>query len=213
MFSSESLTARLVITLCVSLVSFGCKRSEPQAVAENAVLQSGSGMAPPAKGPDLGVPLSAGDELTLDISILPDGRGLPAGGGTVAQGAELFAAKCEGCHGVAGAHGVGQIPQLTGGVGSLRTLSPLKSVNSFWPYAPLVFDYVRRAMPPDAPQSLSADETYALVGYILSVDGIVSRSAKIDKETLANVQMPNRKGFVSVWKPAVAGPAGDRMVR
>jgi len=86
--------------------------------------------------------------------------------------------------------------RLTGGVGSLPTERPIKTVSSFWPYATTLFDYVRRAMPLQAPQSLSDDEVYAVVGYMLSVDGIVPPDAVLDARTLPTIKMPNRDGFI-----------------
>lgn len=132
----------------------------------------------------------------LDITIMPDGTGLPPGSGTVAQGAAIFAAQCASCHGDEGAGGIAAIPALTGGMGSLKGLRPVKTVNSFWPNGPLIFDYIRRAMPPTAPGTLSPGDTYALVAYILSIDGILPAGATLDAARLTGVRMPNRAGFV-----------------
>ena len=131
----------------------------------------------------------------IDISIPPDGHGLPAGSGSATQGAAIFAAKCQVCHGANGVGGPND--RLTGGIGSLATPKPVKTVASFWPYATTVFDYIRRAMPITAPQSLTNDEAYALTAYLLSVDGIVPKDAVLDAKSLPQVKMPNRDGFVS----------------
>jgi cytochrome c len=135
----------------------------------------------------------------LDISIGPDGAGLPAGSGTVEQGAAVYALHCQSCHGPEGANGQPGVPRLTGGLGSLASEAPLKTVNSYWPYATGVFDYVRRSMPPTNTRALEADELYAVTAYILSLDGVVAADAVLDAETLPDVVMPNREGFVPWW--------------
>jgi cytochrome c len=151
-----------------------------------------------ALSPNLGRTPSAAELAAIDISIMPDGRGLPAGSGAVEQGAAVYAAKCQACHGANGAGGPND--RLTGGIGSLTSSKPVKTVASYWPYATTVFDYVRRAMPITAPQSLTNDEVYAVTAYLLSVDGIVPKDARLDARSLPKVRMPNRDGFVS-WEP------------
>jgi cytochrome c len=150
-----------------------------------------------AASPGLGRPATAAEIQAVDISIPPDGHTLPPGSGSVVQGAAMFAAKCQVCHGPAGVGGPND--RLTGGLGSLATPKPVKTLNSFWPYATTAFDYIRRAMPLTAPQSLSNDEVYALVAYLLSVDGVVAPDATLDAKTLPLVKMPNRDGFQS-WE-------------
>lgn len=150
--------------------------------------------APPSPG--LGRPATPAEIAAVDISIPPSGAGLPAGSGSAVQGAAIFSEKCQSCHGAAGAGG--PMDRLTGGVGSLATPTPVKTVASYWPYATTVFDYIRRAMPLTAPQSLTDDETYALTAYLLSVDGIVAKDAVLDAASLPKVAMPNRGGFVDV---------------
>lgn len=145
--------------------------------------------------PNLGRPVDPAALAAMDISIPPDGRGLPPGSGAAEQGAAIFAAKCQSCHGAAGVGGPND--RLTGGVGSLASPKPVKTVASYWPYATTVFDYIRRAMPITAPQSLTNEEAYALTAYLLSVDGIVPKDASIDAQSLPQVRMPNRDGFVS----------------
>ena len=127
-----------------------------------------------ADGPGLGVPVPAEEAAGWDISIMPDGRGLPRGKGSVAGGALIYADRCANCHGDKG-QGHEKIPgmQLVGGIGSLATDKPMKSVGSFWPYASTLFDYVRRAMPIDRPGSLTADETYAVSAFVLHLNGIL----------------------------------------
>lgn len=149
--------------------------------------------APPP--PALGRPATADEIARADISIPPDGTGLPPGSGSVSQGAQVFTAQCQICHGAAGAGG--PMDRLTGGVGSLTSSTPIRSVTSYWPYATTVFDYIRRAMPLTAPQTLTDDEAYALTAYLLSVDGVVPKDTVMDAASLPKVVMPNRNGFVS----------------
>jgi len=154
--------------------------------------------------PKFGKPASPDQIAKVDISIPPDGKGLPAGSGSVAQGAQVFAQKCAVCHG-ANAEGTPSGDRLVGGVGSLGSPNPLKTVNSYWPYATTVFDYIRRAMPITNPQSLQNDEVYAVVAYILSFDNVVPKDAVMDANSLPKVQMPNRAGFVN-WEPRLIKP-------
>lgn len=131
------------------------------------------------------------------LTILPNGEGLPAGAGEATAGKVLFEAQCVGCHGF-DAIGASAMP-LVGEVGSLTSDYPEKTVNSYWPYATTLFDYIRRAMPPEAPFSLTADEVYALSAYLLSQDGIISPTTVLNEETLPQVTMPNRDGFIPVY--------------
>ena len=149
--------------------------------------------------PSLGVPLSAADVAPYDISIPPSGAGLPAGGGSARQGATVYEQKCAACHGVKGAGKPADV--LVGGVGSLASKTPVRTVGSYWPYATTLFDYVRRAMPITNPLSLSNDEAYAVSAYLLYLNGIVAEDAPINAQTLPQVKMPNRDGFIDDWKP------------
>lgn len=170
----------------------------PSVVAALAglTLCAGAGLA----GPDLGDEISAEDLAAWDISIAPDGGGLPAGSGSVAAGTDLYAAKCAQCHGATGTEG--PTDPLAGGIGSLASEAPAKTVGSFWPYATTLFDYTRRAMPYDAPQSLSADEVYAITAYVLHLNGIVEADTVIDATSLPAIEMPNKDGFVAYWPEA-----------
>lgn len=124
-----------------------------------------------------------------------DGRGLPPGKGTVAEGEKLYLEQCASCHGEFG-EGNGRWPELMGGKGTLKSEDPRKTIGSFWPWAPTVFDYVRRAMPFSSPQSLSNDETYSIVAYLLSLNDLLPADATLDAKSLAAIKMPNRDGFV-----------------
>ena len=148
-----------------------------------------------AEGPGLGR-LAAPDEIaSWDISIGPDGAGLPPGRGTPKEGEAVYAEKCVACHGEKGAGKPND--QLVGGRGSLSgDQAPVKTVGSFWPYATTLFDYIRRAMPLNAAKSLSDDEVYAVSAYILQLNGIIGEADAMDAQTLPQVQMPNRGGFI-----------------
>ncbi|MEA2836817.1 MAG: S-disulfanyl-L-cysteine oxidoreductase SoxD [Bradyrhizobium sp.] len=123
-----------------------------------------------------------------------DGAGLPAGKGTVAKGAELYAEQCAICHGTFG-EGEGRFPKLVGGHGTLRRDRPELTVGSYWPFAPTLWDYINRAMPMQAPHTLSADDVYALTAYILHLNDIVATDFVADRDSLPKVKMPNRDGF------------------
>ena len=142
-----------------------------------------------------GKPATAEEIAGWDIDIAPNGAGLPPGSGTVAQGKELFDRLGAKCHGAKGEGG--DAPALVGGIGSLNTDTPMKTVGSYWPYATTLFDYIRRAMPADKPQSLAPDEVYALCAYLLYLNGIVPKDAVMDADTLPQVVMPNHAGFTS----------------
>ncbi len=150
-----------------------------------------------AQSPNLGRPLTPEEIQKIDITVTPEGRGLPLGSGSVSTGAAIYAKTCQVCHGVKGA-GKPQ-DQLTGGLGTLASGKPVKTPASYWPVATTLFDYIRRAMPITAPQSLSNDDVYALTAYILSIDGIVPADATLDAKSLPLVKMPNKDGFVSWW--------------
>jgi mono/diheme cytochrome c family protein len=141
----------------------------------------------------------------LGIAIAPDGSGLPEGSGTVAAGREVFAARCSKCHGEKAEGGVG--PSLVGGQGTLGTAKPLKTVGSYWPYATTVWDYINRAMPFDQPGLLKSAEVYAVVAYILNLNGIIGNDLVMDAKSLPKVKMPNRDGFVADPRPDVGKKA------
>jgi mono/diheme cytochrome c family protein len=178
--------------------------SKAIAVLGAVLVFAGAAHAASPAPPKLGKPATADDIAKIDISITPDGKGLPSGSGSVAQGEMVFQQKCAVCHG-AKAEGTPSGDRLVGGVGSLATESPVKTVNSYWPYATTVFDYIRRAMPITNPQSLQNDEVYAVTAYILSFDNVVPKDAVLDAASLPKVQMPNRSGFVN-WEPRLIKP-------
>ena len=146
-----------------------------------------------AETPNLGKPISPADIAPWDITIMPDGTGLPAGSGTPAQGAPIFLAKCSACHGDKG----------TGGIAAAVTAGPPrasldggKTIANFWPYATTIFDFVRRAMPYNAPHSLKDDEVYALTAYLLNLNKLIGDNEAMNAQTLPKVKMPNRDNFI-----------------
>jgi cytochrome c len=142
-------------------------------------------------------------ELGHFVSPLPDGRGLPQGSGSVLEGKSVYQQQCASCHGEKLTGGIGD--RLIGGRGTLvndeTTKAPVKTVESYWPYATTLFDYIKRAMPMMAPGSLGDSQVYALTAYILSQANIVSEDAIMSAETLPKVEMPNRDGFIPDHRP------------
>jgi len=156
----------------------------------------------PAKTPatfGIGRPATPAEIAALDIDIGPEGTGLPPGRGTAADGAPIYAARCAGCHGKTGREGpndvlVGRLPGDA--FPFARDPRAPKTIGSYWPYATTVFDYVRRAMPPDAPGSLKDEEVYGLVAYLLAMNELIPQDAVVDAASLPKVQMPARAHFV-----------------
>lgn len=156
----------------------------------------------------LGTPATADDVRAIAIAVRPDGKGLPVGSGDWAVGKKVYEAQCAGCHGgnlqgIAGFPGMpsGEALRLVGGRGTLTTAKPVQSVESYWPYATTLFDYIRRAMPFHAPGSLSNDEVYAVSAYILGEAKIIGKTEVMSARTLPLVKMPNRDGFIQDTRP------------
>ncbi|HEX2653530.1 MAG TPA: cytochrome c [Xanthobacteraceae bacterium] len=178
---------KLLLAACASLIGF-CVSSS--AMAQH--LNLGSTPAPA--------------ELTKFYAIPPDGRGLPPGRGTAAEGKKIFADSCAVCHG----DKLQGIPQqgiggdrLIGGRGTLTSNAPIKTVESYWPYSTTLFDYIKRAMPFNAPGSLTDDQIYAVSAYILSESNIIKPNDVMDAKSLPAVAMPNRDGFVPDPRPEI----------
>ena len=188
--SKTSISKRLAMSLVAALTA-GCMLQKGPAEDRLAVRDLGH--------------QAAVEEINLwDIDIGPNGDGLPPGRGTVPQGATIYATKCAKCHGPSGTEG--PMDRLVGGRQTLATASPLKTVGSYWPYATTLYDYIHRAMPLDAPQSLTAEEVYAVTAWLLHQNGIVAEDAVMDARTLPAVEMPNRHGFVPDPRPDVPSP-------
>jgi len=147
-----------------------------------------------AAGPNLGKPLTAAEIAAWDISIQPDGAGLPPGSGTPAQGARIYAEKCANCHGEGGKGRTSSA--LVGGAPLTSGIETTKTIANFWGYSTTVFDFIRRAMPWQQPRTLSNDEVYALTAYILSINKLIGEKDTMNADTLPKVKMPNRDGFI-----------------
>jgi S-disulfanyl-L-cysteine oxidoreductase SoxD len=133
-----------------------------------------------------------------DISIGPDGKGLPPGQGTSKEGAAIFVAKCAVCHGPNGEGGkIGpRLISTKADLESLATIKPARTIGAYWPYATTIWDYIRRAMPRNQGGTLKPDEVYALTAFILAKSGIIQESDVMNAQSLVKVQMPNRNGFI-----------------
>ncbi|ETW93857.1 MAG: hypothetical protein ETSY1_37400, partial [Candidatus Entotheonella factor] len=141
-----------------------------------------------------------------DIDIRPDGQGLPPGEGTFEEGEAIFLERCASCHGEFG-EAFGRYPVLVGGEESLTSQDPVKTIGSYWPYATTVFDYVRRAMPFGAAQTLTDDETYAVTAFLLNMNDIIEEDFVLNQDNLPTIQMPNHDGFIVDGRPDV--PTGE----
>jgi S-disulfanyl-L-cysteine oxidoreductase SoxD len=189
---------RALVSLALSLVAFNA----PAAGPEQAY---GLGTTPTEA------------ELAQFVSPLPDGRGLPPGSGSAADGKVLYEQQCAACHGANLQGGIGD--RLVGGRGTLvnadPTKGPVKTVESYWPWATTLFDYIKRAMPLATPGSLTNDQVYAVSAYILAQAKIIPEDAVLDAKSLAQVKMPNRDGFIpdprpDRYPPAASSPHGDK---
>ena len=146
-------------------------------------------------GASFGKPISEQALVLWNIDIrTQDGQGLPPGSGNAIVGEKIYNEKCSSCHG-ADAKGGAMYGTMVGGIGSFKTNARVLTPGSMYPYAPILFDYIRRSMPMNAPQSLTNDEVYALSAYILNLNGLVDKTAAMNSKTLAAVQMPNKDGF------------------
>ena len=151
--------------------------------------------------PYFGQAVSEADIAAWNIDIrTPDGKGLPPGRGSVAEGKKVYDSKCVACHG-ADAKGGSMYGTMVGGIGSFKTNARVLTPGSMYPYAPILFDYIRRAMPMDRPQSLSVNETYAVSAYLLKLNGLIPDNAVLDQNSMPKVQMPNRDGFIIDDRP------------
>jgi cytochrome c len=155
-----------------------------------------------------GEPATEQDIANIAIAIPADGKGLPPGKGDYAKGKQVYETACTACHGadLNGVPGLPDMPsgaalRLVGGRGTLTSQRPIVTVESYWPYATTLFDYIRRAMPYMAPGSLNADEVYAVSAYILAEGKIIEKSAVLDAQSLPRIEMPNRDGFIPDPRP------------
>jgi len=180
---------------------FRClRRASALALALAALLSAGTVDAQTKARFGYGRAATPAEIAGWDIDVDALGRGLPPGKGSVKDGEELYMTHCAGCHGEFG-EGAGRYPEVAGGRGTLASEDPRKTVGSYWPYAPPLFDYIRRAMPFPSPQSLSDDEIYAITAYVLSLNDILKDDDVLDATALAKIVMPNAKGFVPGGDP------------
>ena len=155
---------------------------------------------PAAQAQQIGRPATRAEIAILDRDVRADGKGLPEGAGSVAAGERLYEQKCAACHGDFG-EGAGRMPALTGGEGTLNTDRPRRTIGSYWPFAPTIFDYLTRAMPFGHAATLSAREAYALTAFLLDLNDIVGEDFIASAKTLPGVKMPNREGFTTAPRP------------
>ena len=175
------MSTRDLVGVALALIVGGCASASPSAM----------------DGPNLGLEATPAQIAGWDISVGPDGVGLPPGKGTPATGATVYEQKCQVCH---GAKGAGQPnDRLVGGQGTLASKAPVRTIGSYWPYATTVFDYVRRSMPYTQPHSLSNDEVYAVTAYLLNLNGIIGENDEMNAQTLPKVRMPNQSNFIVVY--------------
>jgi mono/diheme cytochrome c family protein len=181
-------------------------RTTKTAAIALAFISLASAASAAQQGPyGIGRTATAAEIAGWNIDIGRDGRGLPPGTGSVTHGRDVFEQQCAACHGDKGQGGVGD--RLAGGRGTLATSNPVKTVGSYWPYAPILFDYIRRAMPQNAPGSLSNEDVYAVSAYILHLNGLLPADAVLDAKTMAEFKMPNRNMFIGDSRPDVKNPA------
>ena len=193
-------TPRLVILAAIGVIGMAASSAALPRAAQTRTASPAK--AQPSKDPatfGIGRPATPSEIAALDIDVGPDGVGLPPGRGTAADGAPLYAARCAGCHGKTGKEGpndilVGRLPGDA--FPFARDARTPKTIGSYWPYATTVFDYIRRAMPPDKPGSLKDEEVYALTAHLLSLNELIPADAVVDATTLPKVKMPSRDHFV-----------------
>ena len=197
---------RCTVGMCLVLV--GCElRDVPRSAQTPPAAQQGITRpldvqptpVTPSRFDGVGRAATRAEVAAWNVDVNPSGAGLPAGRGTAAEGARVYAAQCASCHGGRG-EGIAPFPRLVGGgssnFGFGRDPKLVKTVGNYWPYATTLFDYVNRAMPFNTPGSLTADEVYAVVAWILAENAIVARTAVLDARTLPAVRMPARERFV-----------------
>jgi cytochrome c len=164
-------------------------------LALSLAIVCGSGSAV-AQSPGLGKPISEADVKAWDITIMPDGAGLPPGSGTAVQGVKVFVEKCAACHGDNAKGGPGYPAPMFGNTPLTNGIETPKTIGNFIGYPTIVFDFVRRAMPFNQPRTLTSDEVYAVTAYLLSLNKVIGDEDVMNAETLPKVKMPNRDNFI-----------------
>ena len=149
-------------------------------------------------GPGLGHAVSPDEIAAWDISVFPDGEGLPKGEGSVQEGETIYKEKCIACH---GENGLGSTAdQLAGAQMSLTSEYPEQTIGTYWPYSTTIFDVVRRSMPMTEPGSLTDQEVYSVTAYLLYLNNLIGKDDKMNASTLPKVNMPNEDGFIDVYE-------------
>lgn len=149
------------------------------------------------ESPNLGTEITTEELAPYKISVFPNGKRLPKGQGSVSEGKKIYQGKCQACHGEGGVGDSGE--QLAGAIHSLTDEWPEKTIGTYWPYATTLFDFTRRSMPMTQPGTLSNNETYALVAYMLFLNKLLPEDAMMNAEALRNFELPNRNGFIDVY--------------
>ena len=194
-FRKRALIAGAVLA---SFAGAALAQQKPASVpaAPPPAVQGGVASAKPAPAPPmtLGRVALPAEIAAWSIAVRPDGQGLPPGKGAVKDGEKIYLERCGACHGEFG-EGAGNFPVLVGGEGTLNKDAPVKSIGSYWPYLSTAYDYIRRAMPFGDAQSLTADETYAIVAFLMNQNNLVGDDFVLSKENFPTVKMPNAAGF------------------
>ncbi len=162
-------------------------------LATIAFVTSALAAEPNATAPQLGIPITPDEIAKWNLTVFPDGRGLPPGRGTPVDGRAIYDKRCASCHGEAGRGATAE--ELVAEPQQLDTPAASKAIGPYWPYATTLFDYIRRSMPPSAPGSLTADEIYAVTAYLLAANKVIGEADVMDARSLPAVKMPNRDGF------------------
>jgi cytochrome c len=185
---SRSVKLAAIALLCGAALAVANSRIEAQQIAAQAAVKTSSKLG-------LGRPALPEEIKAWDTDVRPDGKGLPVGKGTVKQGDVIFQAQCASCHGEFG-EGAGRWPVLAGGAGTLKADRPDKTIGSFWPDLSTAFDYIKRAMPYGNARSLSDDDVYAVVAYLLSMNDIVKdENFELNEKNFTSIKMPNAAAF------------------
>ncbi|WP_157735667.1 c-type cytochrome [Granulosicoccus antarcticus] len=189
--AAEERSGSRCLTTCLLLVSC-CLMLTPALVEDT----SDTWISDRWEGPALGQPLSDADKLDLPVHVFADGSGLPAGAGTATEGAILYARQCAACHGSQGQGG--KAVELVGDRSLLVSEFPDRGIATFWPNAATLFEYVYRSMPPEQPASLSANELYAILAFVLELNDLLAPGDSLDAALLSTIEMPNRQGFRTI---------------
>jgi len=184
---TSGVTIAAVLFIMVFLTLF----SSPQLADEAQDIEKAGGI-------NLGTELSDSQLENLPRHVFADGTGLPDGSGTADIGFPLYAEHCAGCHGSVGQGG--KAVELVGDANLLATEYPDKGIAVYWPYAPTLYEYINRSMPPETPGMFSIDEIYSLIAYLLELNELIAPDSVLDRQVLGTLQLPNRNGFTTIGR-------------